>query len=227
MINNFETLQEFLMQVPVFKELSNQDIKELSQRSICKDYNKGKFIAHAGAIWPYVMVIADGEIRGVKISSEGRALNTLTIKKGEGFWNPSVFDDLPLLGSIEVWEPSRVYLWHKDVILPFLLPNSQAIWQINIELVKQLRYKSELIGNFAFSTISRRLARLLLDQFEGDNEPSITRNMSLEEIGTIIGTTPIMICKHISRFAESGLITVSRSEIKLSDKSALEKIANI
>ena len=123
-------------------------------------------------------------------------------------------------------QQSRILLWHKDAIFPILLRSPQAIWQINIELAKHLRNKSNLIENFAFSTIRRRLARLLLDQFEGVDEPSITRSMSLEEIGTLIGTTPIMICKHISRLAESGLITVSRSEFTLSDRSELEKMAS-
>ena len=226
MVNDPKTISGFLRNVPVFKELDDNNLDELSHNSIWKDYSKGETIAYAGETWPYVMVIAKGEIRGIKISPEGRALNTLTISKGEGFWNPSIFDNLPLLGSIEVWEQSRILLWHKDAIFPILLRSPQAIWQINIELAKHLRNKSNLIENFAFSTIRRRLARLLLDQFEGVDEPSITRSMSLEEIGTLIGTTPIMICKHISRLAESGLITVSRSEFTLSNRSALEKLAN-
>ena len=226
MIENNNAFAEFLTQVPVFKKFNNRDRNDLAQLATWKKYDKGELVAHVGDEWPYVMVIAEGEIRGMKISPEGRLLNTLKIQKGEGFWNPSIFDGLPLLGSIEVWEPSEIYLWHKDLIIPFLKENPDAIWQINLELVKHLRNKSELIENFAFSTISRRLARLLLDQFEGVTETSITRNMSLEEIGTIIGTTPIMICKHISRFAEKGLITVSRSEFILSNKVALKEIAN-
>jgi len=65
----------------------------------------------------------------------------------------------------------------------------------------------------------------LLNQFEGTAEAPIARNMSLEEIGAMIGTTPVMVCKHLYRFTENGLINVSRSEFELSNQLGLEKIA--
>ena len=89
MVNDPKTISGFLRNVPVFKELDDNNLDELSHNSIWKDYSKGETIAYAGETWPYVMVIAKGEIRGIKISPEGRALNTLTISKGEGFWNPT------------------------------------------------------------------------------------------------------------------------------------------
>lgn len=226
MSNKNKTLAEFLLQISVFDKFNYQDRATLSQLAVSKNYVKGEYIVHSGDEWPYVLVIAEGEIRGVKMSSEGRLLETLKIQKGEGFWNPSLFDGLPMFGSVEAWEPSKIILWHKDVIFPLLMRNPEAMWQLNLEFVKHLRKKSELVEDFAFSTINRRLARLLLDQFEGVTETSITRNLSLEEIGARVGTTPIMICKHISRFAESGLISVSRTEFKLSNKVALEEVAN-
>ena len=42
---------------------------------------------------------------------------------------------------------------------------------------------------------------------------------------TMIGTTPVMVCKQIYRFAEIGLINVSRTEFRLTDQPGLEEIA--
>ena len=221
-----EDLAELLLKIAESRKLNSQDRATLAQLAIWKDYDKGEYIVHAGEVFPYALFIATGEIRGIKMSSEGRLLETLKVQKGEGFWNPSFFDGLPMSGSVAVWEPTKIYLWHKDEIVPILMKNPEAMWQLNFEFVKHLRKKSELIEDFAFSTINRRLARLLLDQFKGVTDTSITRSLSLEEIGAVVGTTPIMICKHISRFSEAGYISVSRSEFELSNKPALEEIAN-
>lgn len=226
MSNEKEILLDLLRNVPVFEKFDSRDQADLAQLAVWKVYEKGDYIVHAGQVWPYVMVVATGEIRGIKMSSEGRLLETLKVKEGEGFWNPSFFDGLQMAGSVAVWEPTKIFLWHKDDIVPILMKNSEAMWQLSFEFVKHLRRKSELIEDFAFSTINRRLARLLLDQFKGVTDSSITRSLSLEEIGTVVGTTPIMICKHISRFSEAGYISVSRSEFELSNRAALEDIAN-
>ncbi len=226
MRNEKETLTELLSKVAVFDKFDSRDQAILAQLAVWKNYKKGDYIVHAGDVWPYVVVVATGEIRGIKMSTEGRLLETLKIQKGEGFWNPSFFDGLPISGSVAVWKPTKIYLWHKDEITSLLMKNPVAMWQLNFEFVKHLRKKSELIEDFAFSTINRRLARLLLDQFKGVTDTSITRSLSLEEIGAMVGTTPIMICKHISRFSEAGYISVSRSEFELNNKAALEAIAN-
>ncbi len=221
-----ETLAEYLQTVAVFEKFDNRDRDNLAQLAVWKNYEKGDYIVHAGEVWPYVMIVASGEIRGIKMSSEGRLLETLKIQEGEGFWNPSFFDGLQMSGSVAVWKPTKIYLWHKDEITPLLIKNPEAMWQLNLEFVKHLRKKSELVEDFAFSTINRRLARLLLDQFEEVTDTPIVRNLSLEEIGAMVGTTPIMVCKHISRFSEAGYISVSRSEFELSNKAALEEIAS-
>jgi CRP-like cAMP-binding protein len=221
-----ENLAELMLQFPVFNKFNSRDRETLARSAISKKYNKGEYIVHAGEVFPYVLIIESGEIRGIKISTEGRLLETLKIQAGKGFWNPSLFDEKNMSGSVEVWEPSKIYLIHKNVIFPMLKNNPEAMWELNLEFINHLRQKSEMVEDFAFSTISRRLARFLLDQFDGMEDSLISRELSLKEIGATIGTTPIMICKHLSRFTEAGLIVVSRSEFELSNKLGLEKISD-
>jgi hypothetical protein len=65
---------------------------------------------------------------------------------------------------------------------------------------------------------------LLLNQFE-DNDPRVARELTLDEMSTMIGTTPVMVCKLLSRFAADGFVKVSRTQFELLDRVALEKIA--
>jgi CRP-like cAMP-binding protein len=221
-----ENLAELMLHFEIFNKFNRMDRVTLAQSAISKNYHKGEYVVQAGEVFPYVLIIASGEIRGIKMSSEGRLLETLKIQNGKTFWNPSLFDEIQMAASVEVWKPSKIYLFHKNVIFPMLKNNPEAMWDLNLEFINHLRHKSEMVEDFAFSTISRRLARFLLDQFEGVEDTSITRDLSLKEIGATIGTTPIMICKHLSRFTEAGLITVSRSEFELSNKLGLEKITD-
>jgi len=222
-----EDVAELLIHFPVFAKLSIQERAELARLAVRRCYEKGEYVANCGDVWPYVLIIEYGEINALKHSPEGRSLGTLKLQAGEEFWSPSFFSEVPLPASLEVWKPCAVYLLHREHVLPILRNNSEAIWKLCLGLVQRLHQKSGLIEELAFSSFAGRLARLLLDQFDGRDDSYVSRDQSLDEMGAIIGTTPVMVCKQIYRFAENGLINVSRTEFQLTDQDGLEKIASL
>jgi CRP-like cAMP-binding protein len=222
-----QDLLKLLAQFPVFAKLSVHERELLAKSAIKKVFKKGQYVAHGGDVWPFVMIIDYGEINAMKYSPTGRSLGTLKIPAGREFWSPSLFHDLPLPASLEAWKPSAVYLWSADQVLPFVKENKHALWALNLELSRRLFEKSALIEEIAFSSIAGRLARLLLDQLDEKTDSQVDRNLSLDEMGSLIGTTPVMVCKQIYRFAEDGLINVSRTEFELTDQPGLEVIANL
>jgi len=220
-----QNLSKLIAKCPVLTNLSSQEQDELANSAIKKVYRKGEYVVHGGDVWPYVMIIDYGEINAIKISPSGRSLGTLKLPAGKEFWSPSLFNGDPLPASLEAWKSSAAYFWHADQVLPFVKENKAALWSLNLELSRRLIQKSEFIQEIAFSSISGRLARLLLDQL--DENPLVNRNLSLDKMGALIGTTSVMVCKHIHRFAEEGLINVTRTEFELTDQPRLEEIAGI
>jgi hypothetical protein len=63
--------------------------------------------------------------------------------------------------------------------------------------------------------------------FEARDAPQISRNMTLDEMAAMTGTTSVMVCKYLSRFASEDLIKVSRTEFELTNKARLEELANL
>ncbi len=218
-------VMKILARFPVFGKLSHQEQAQLAQSAVRKSYQKGEYVAHRGDDWPYVIIIDYGEIHAVKLSPAGRSFGTMKLQAGEEFWSPSLFNDIPLPATLEVWQPSAIYFLHRDRVLPFVKNNAAALWELSLGLARRLHQKSELIEEIAFSSVAERLARLLLDQFDSRGDSPVGRDLSLDEMGAIIGTTPVMVCKQIYRFAEIGLINVSRTEFRLTDQPGLEEIA--
>jgi len=222
-----QDLKKLITKCPVLTNLSAKEQDELMHSARKMVYKKGEYVAHGGDVWPFVMIIEYGEINAIKYSSTGRSLGTLQLPAGKEFWSPSLFNGDPLPASLEAWQPSAVYLWHGDQVLPFVKENKGALWALNLELSRRLVQKSKFIEEIAFSSIAGRLARLLLEQAEENTDPQVARNLSLDEMGALIGTTSVMVCKQIYSFAEDGLINVSRTEFELTDQPGLEEIASI
>ena len=68
------SLTEQLAQNPVFACLDEPDRTQLARQAIRKQYRKGEWIAHHGDDWPYLFLVGDGVVHGLKESSEGRSL---------------------------------------------------------------------------------------------------------------------------------------------------------
>lgn len=135
-------------------------------------------------------------------------------------------DEGPLPASLEASEPSDVFLWHGDQILSNLKRNSDALWELCTLLVQRMRKASEVVEELAFQPVASRLASLLIKEYQEQGGVLVDRNLTLDEMAAMIGTTPVMVCKILSRFADQGVIKVSRTELEFIDWEAIEKIAN-
>ena len=222
-----DNIAKSLASFPVFAALSHQEREQLAQSAVRRSYQKGECVAHGGDVWPYVIILANGELHALMTSPSGRSLGVLKIQAGEEFWSPSLFNGIPLPTTLEVWKPSVIYFLHQNQVLPLVRRNTEALWKLSVELARRLQKKSVLVEEIAFFSISEKMARLLLNWFEGAASSRVTRDISLDEMGSMIGTTSVMVCKQLSRFAEDGLIEVSRTEFRLRDKTGLERIAGV
>jgi CRP/FNR family transcriptional regulator len=220
-----ESIHNLIGQVQIFHPLDEQQKIQLARLSTRKRFEKGEFIAHYEEIWPQIFVVESGVISVLKLSSEGRNLGALRLGSGDFFISPSFFDNGPLPASLEVKEVCSIYVWHQSQVLSILKGNSEVLWGICLLLVQRMRQASEFVEELAFQPVTGRLARLLLDQFKESDDPQVARQFTLDEMSTMIGTTPVMVCKMLSRFAASDLIKVSRTEFKMLNRSELERMA--
>lgn len=82
------------------------------------------------------------------------------------------------------------------------------------------------ISHLPFQPVAARLAGLLIREYQEQSGDLADRSLTLDEMSVMIGTTPVMVCKILSRFADQGVIKVSRTEFEFIDWEELEKMAN-
>lgn len=220
-----EHVAEIHAQNSIFSRLNEPELKIMRQFAVQKRYESGEFVAHYGDIWPYFAIVNSGVINVVKLSAEGRRLGELRLQSGDEFWSPTLFDGKPLPAALEMGQAGIVTIWHREHVLPIVQNNPEILWDLCLLLVNRIRQASDFVEGLTFHPVAGRLAQLLLQQFEGSTGDPVSRELSLDEMGTIIGTTSVMVCKQLYRFAEDGLIDVNRTEFQLTDQAGLEKIA--
>jgi CRP-like cAMP-binding protein len=221
-----EQLKELLQVHSVFASLDEAVRSLLAMQAVRRELKKGERLVEQGDVWPYLFLVAKGELDAVKVSSEGRNLLVTTFGEGELFWGLAFFQDgAPLLATLEAHVPSRVYLWPRQFIEPVFIEHGRMSWELCRLMIQRMQRASTIVEELAFQPVSGRLARLLLDDFESAGEPAIARHLTLDEMAARIGTTREMVCRALYRFAGKKLIDVTRTEFVLTDKDGLARVA--
>jgi len=220
-----KNLPDLIARNPVFGSIAQSDLKQVTQMASSRSYQKGEKVILFGDIWPYLFLVGVGLIDAMKESSEGRSLRVASFGAGELFWGLAFFHEDALMPvTLDVREDSLLYLWSRASILPILIRNGQASWELSCLMAERMQRASELVEGLAFHPVAGRLARLLLDNFEMAGDSAISRHLTLDEMAARIGTTREMVCRTLYGFSDKKLIEVTRTEFVLTDREGLSKL---
>jgi len=82
-----------------------------------------------------------------------------------------------------------------------------------------------VVYGFAFHPVAGRLARLLLDHYQPVEGQPAPRDLTLDEMAASVGTTRELVSKTLHRFADDGLIEISRVQFIFTNRGQLEQLA--
>lgn len=221
-------LQQVIAEQEVFRHLPQEEIINLVDHSISRKILTGEYLCRQGDPWPYVLFLAEGQLSWSMLSDAGKEHQLFKIKTGEIFWGHTFFDDNPMPASLKADRNILAYLWPKEQIFPLLMKYPKAMWDIPQKLTATMRSAREIIYRLAFQPVSGRLAGFLLDNLEASSlQDTIEREMTLEEIASVLATSSEVVCRLLYQFQEEGILKISRTQISLEDQAALEKLKSL
>ena len=215
-----------VLQSSPFNRLSPPELELIEQHRAQRHYAQGEWIVHYGDIWPYLLMVESGQVTALKESAEGRSLIVANIMPGEIFWGLAFFnEDLPMWVGLCAHEETTLSLWRRSDVLPILRSNGEFTWELARKLVGRMQRASDIVEELAFQPVTGRLAHLLLDHFGDSQQEFVERDLTLDEMAALIGTTREMVCRQLYRFAGSGLVQINRTEFKIVDVEGLQALA--
>lgn len=222
-------IAKLLAQSQVFGTLPPLKREELIRAGIMRRYRKGEIISYHGDAWPYLFMVTHGSVQALKESSEGRSLVVTTFNPGDIFWGLAFFyEDMPMLATLKARDATQIYLWAREQLLPLLKENGETSWQLARLMIQKMVRASEILEEMSFQPVAGRLAKLLMETVRASSqEDTITRSLTLEEMAARIGSTREMVCRFLHRFADDGLIDITRTEFRVTDAKRLGQLAGL
>lgn len=215
---------EQLRNTEVLGHLIEKERLELARIAVRKVLGKGDVICFQGDEHRFVLYIASGTLRSVINSPDGRVHVVSTWEAGEEFWSYTLLDSSPMPSTLEATKKTIIYQWPGEMVFEMLLSNHTATRALIRRQTQLIRKRRESIYNLAFNPVASRLARLVVDKFVNVEGPTVQRDLTLEEMASMVATSPEVICRILYQFQAEGLLSVNRASITLHDRNGLEKL---
>jgi CRP/FNR family transcriptional regulator len=218
-------LETLISSHPIFAALQQAEIASLTGLGGSRNFPKGSFVIQQGDAWPVLFLVVNGQVVAQKVSAEGRNLIVTSLQTGDLFWGLAFFQDgMPMPVSLEAVTDTRLYIWTRADLLPFLLQHGQVSWELSRLMVQRMVQASEIIETLAFQPVAGRLARFLVELSPDDLSP-VARSLTLDEMAARVGSTREVVCRFLQRFANEGLINITRTEFVVNNSDGLREIA--
>jgi CRP-like cAMP-binding protein len=190
-----------------------------------RSFQAGETVCEAEQMAEALYLVASGRVQLHRKTGDGRRFVTATLGPGSLFGEDSLLGgggpntSAVALEACTIWimpQQSALEISSSDAMFGFGL--MQAMGQRVVEAENRLE-------RMAYSTISARLAALLLDL--GASSPNLIVRATHQELADMLGTWRETISKTLQDFRRRGLVTSGRRKLTILDKDGLELEAGI
>lgn len=217
---------DLLARNPLFAALAPPDRLELAQQAVGRRFEEGELVVQNGDIWPYLMLVQEGTLIAMAETAGGEPFLLTTLEAGDLFWGQAFFrEGAPMVVRLLAHEACTLYLWPRERLLPLLLANPPALWELARLAAGRLEWTGPVLDGVEFQPIAGRLARLLLSRSARAGDGYVTDDLTLAEMASWARTTPEVICRILFRFSDQGLIRLVRAGLYVLDRDGLTRLA--
>jgi CRP/FNR family transcriptional regulator len=221
-----ETLTHLFANNQTLNKIPKEKQAHFMQAAIAKKYKKGQVLSFYGDLWPYLFVISRGCIQAVKESAAGRSLVVTTFSSGDIFWGLAFFyENIPMPVTLEACQDSEIYLWPRENVIDIIKQSGEFSWELTRLMITKMTIASEMLEEMTFQPVGSRLAKFLLESHGENQSAPISRSLTLDEMAARIGSTREMVCRFLHRFADEGMLEITRTEFRITNPDELKQIS--
>ncbi|WFA08145.1 Crp/Fnr family transcriptional regulator [Tissierella sp. Yu-01] len=190
--------------VPIFNNLTFDEMMEVASITTAKDYDKGEFIYTQGDIGEKLYVIHKGRVKISRISSNGKEQVIRVIGPGEFLGELSLFSPLPMADNAEVLEKTSLCIIEGHKLKKIINKYPTIAFKVMEEMSQRLERAENLIEDINLHSVETRLAQGLLKMANDKNE--VVLNMTKGDFASQLGMSQETLSRKLTLFQEQGII---------------------
>ena len=203
----------------IFGRLAQQN-KAVGESFIVRSFAAGETVTEPEEMACSLFLVASGRVQLYRITPDGRRFVIATLGPGSLFGEDALLGgDAPDTYAVAL-EPCTIWTMPRQEALE--LSSREAMFGFGLiqAMGHRLMEAENRLEQMAYSTISARLAALLLELGNSDRENVV--HATHQELADMLGTWRETISKTLQDFRRRGLVASGRRQLTLLDKEGLE-----
>lgn len=216
--------------IPIFSQLAESDLREISSCLIQVHYARKREIFSEGDAPDWFYIVIRGKVKVTKISSDGREIIMEVISPCDFFGGFAVLKGFPFPANAVAMEDSEILKLSRKDLLRIIDRFPSVMYSITSSLGERTRGIHETLKNIALERVESRIAALLVKLADktgggtGSGGTVIDMHITKQEIAEMVGTTVETAIRVTSRFKKSGYIADKNGKILVRDIEALKAL---
>src|SRR5690242_3085079 len=221
-----ETAQ-LLARVPVFEELTEEDLRRVAEVSVPRAFGAGDVIFREGDDSNTCYVVQSGHARALHEHPDGRQITLATFGPGDIFGELAMFDDERRSATIEAIDDLEVAGILGPDMRRLMREHPDIAVQLSIALGRRLRAANERLARQSFQTVQSRVA-VVLDQLveqarnEGAGDRDVLVRTTQADLAKLAGSSRESASRFLAVLERAGVITQGRGRLTVHDPAALQ-----
>ena len=210
--------REVLRTVPIFSELSDEDISSLAHLALRKRYPKDTVVFFENEEGDFFFTILEGRIKVTILGDDGREVILSVLGPGDFFGEMALLDNEPRSATAIAVEESELLSLHRNDFQTVLNDNRSITSALIRVLSARLRRANHQISTLALLDVYGRVARVIVDMAREEGKRLrdgriAFRRATHQEIANRIGTTRETVTRMLKDLERQGLIRIEGREI--------------
>lgn len=226
LIENKDTLRD----IPLFSELSVEQLRKISSFSKLKSFDKHDRIFNEDEFYLGFYILLKGSVKVFKISSQGKESVVHIVRPLTAFADIPLFEGGNYPVSAEALEGSLTLFIPKEKFLELIYAEPDISLKMLAGFAKRLKALINQLEDISSKEVPNRLAKYLLKEIkiagtENLPEPFVKLTIPKSTIAAYIGTITETLSRSFKKLQDEGVIRVNGKKIFVKDLKRLKELA--
>jgi CRP/FNR family cyclic AMP-dependent transcriptional regulator len=219
---------QLLQQVPIFQELSQDDLRAFAPLFTERKFKKSSILFLEGDRGEEFYLIGSGVIKIYRIDDAKEIILSL-FREGDFFGEMAlVRDGLTRSANAETLENSTLYVMKRSSFIAFMEKSPMLCLKLLEATMERLRKANEQIYDLTFLGVRSRILKSIIrmsEQYGTPIEEGILIDVKLthQQLANMVGTVRESVTKVLQELQDEGCIVVRKKRIILIDAEAIKR----
>jgi CRP-like cAMP-binding protein len=207
---------DLLGRVPLFAELSRDELERIADVAIPRSFPKGVRVFHEGDTSDACYIVREGDLRVTREHSDGRAIALATLGPGDFFGELAMLDGGTRSASVETITDCELLGVPASDIRRVISTHGDIAAKLIVAITRRLRETNERVARQSFQTVPSRVAGVLAQLIAEEISPEsagITVRMTQADLAQLAGTSRESVSRFLATLERAGVVAVGRGRV--------------